>query len=89
MFQVPFDSDRLVFPPVAASVFVAAFYSLFVISMPYGIANCMFAGGLFGYVMYDCIHYYLHHGSPDEGSYFHELKSYHVAHHFEDSQKGL
>ena len=76
------------FPPVAASVFAVMFYSLFVSTLPYGIANSLFAGGLLGYVMYDCIHYYLHHGSPNHGSYFHQLKSYHVAHHFEDPKKG-
>jgi dihydroceramide fatty acyl 2-hydroxylase len=24
----------------------------------------VFGGGLLGYVMYDCTHYYLHHGQP-------------------------
>lgn len=86
--KVPFDSGRLVFPPVAAFCFALPFYSLFVSTLPYGIANSLFSGGLLGYVMYDCIHYYLHHGSPSNGSYFCKLKSYHVAHHFQDPQKG-
>ncbi|XP_046843229.1 fatty acid 2-hydroxylase-like [Xenia sp. Carnegie-2017] len=87
--KVPFDSNRLVFPPVAASVFAIFFYSFLTFLLPHGIANCLFSGGLFGYILYDCIHYYLHHGSPDRGSYLHGLKSYHVAHHFEDSFKGF
>ena len=37
---------------------------------------------------YDMMHYYLHHGSPTPGSYLHQLKKYHVSHHFEDQQKG-
>lgn len=27
-------------------------------------APALFGGGLLGYVMYDCTHYYLHHGQP-------------------------
>lgn len=86
--KVPFDSSRLVFPPVAAAVFAISFYLFFVTTLPYGFANSLFAGGLLGYVMYDCIHYYLHHGSPANGGYFHKLKSYHVAHHFDDPHRG-
>ena len=26
--------------------------------------SALFGGGLLGYVMYDCTHYYLHHGQP-------------------------
>lgn len=31
------------------------------------IAPAVFGGGLLGYVMYDCTHYYLHHGQPSGG----------------------
>lgn len=27
-------------------------------------APALLGGGLLGYVMYDCTHYYLHHGQP-------------------------
>ncbi|KXJ24216.1 Fatty acid 2-hydroxylase [Exaiptasia diaphana] len=57
--------------------------------MSAGYAHATFSGGLLGYVFYDCIHYYLHHGSPRPGGYFHNLKKYHVQHHFEDQQKGF
>jgi dihydroceramide fatty acyl 2-hydroxylase len=26
----------------------------------------LFGGGLLGYVIYDCTHYYLHHGQPSK-----------------------
>ncbi|EDO47290.1 predicted protein [Nematostella vectensis] len=87
--KVPFDGDRLVFPPVAAAVFAFAFYSFFFAILPSGTAHSLFAGGLLGYVLYDCIHYYLHHGSPRKGGYFHNLKKYHVEHHFESQQQGF
>ena len=86
--QVPFDSGRLVFPPVAAGVLAAIFYNAFCMLMPLAIARSIFAGGLLGYITYDLTHYYLHHGSPTPGSYLHQLKRYHVSHHFEDQQKG-
>ena len=86
--QVPFDSERLVFPPVAASVFAILFYVLLTSLMPVGFAQGLFAGGVFGYVCYDMIHYYLHHGRPSKGTYLERLKQYHVAHHFVDQNKG-
>ncbi|XP_073233414.1 fatty acid 2-hydroxylase-like isoform X2 [Porites lutea] len=87
--KVPFDSGRLVFPPVAAGVLASMFYYLFITCLPPAIAKSVFAGGLLGYIMYDMMHYYLHHGSPTPGSYLHQLKKYHVSHHFEDQQKGF
>lgn len=30
-------------------------------------SSALLAGGLLGYVMYDCTHYYLHHGKPSTG----------------------
>ena len=85
---MPFDSGRLVFPPVAAGVLAAIFYNVFALMFPLAIARSIFAGGLLGYITYDLMHYYLHHGSPTPGSYLHQLKRYHVSHHFEDQQKG-
>jgi len=29
-------------------------------------APAIFGGGVLGYVMYDCTHYYLHHGQPSK-----------------------
>lgn len=87
--KVPFDSGRLVFPPVAAFVVAVILYTIFIWLFPMAIARSMFAGGLLGYVSYDMMHYYLHHGSPTPGSYLHQLKKYHVSHHFEDQQKGF
>ena len=85
---MPFDSGRLVFPPVAAGVLATIFYNVFVTLWPLAIARSIFAGGLLGYITYDLMHYYLHHGSPKPGGYLHQLKRYHVSHHFEDQQKG-
>jgi len=86
--KVPFDNNRLVFPPVAAAVLAVLAYFPFTRSIPGGYGLAMFAGGVLGYVFYDLIHYYLHHGSPERDSYLHSLKHYHVLHHFDDHSTG-
>ena len=45
-------------------------------------------GLLTGYVVYDMIHYFIHHSSPTEG-YFKELKVYHMKHHYRDGKVGF
>ncbi|XP_067091576.1 fatty acid 2-hydroxylase [Osmerus mordax] len=85
----PFDGSRLVFPPGLASVVVGSFYLLLRHALPEGLGVSLFVGGLCGYVVYDMIHYYLHYGSPNRGSYMYGLKAYHVKHHFEHQQAGF
>ncbi|CAN1290284.1 Dihydroceramide fatty acyl 2-hydroxylase FAH2 [Linum perenne] len=48
----------------------------------------LFAGGLLGYIMYDCTHYYLHHGQPSN-EVPKNLKKYHMNHHFRVQDKGF
>lgn len=46
------------------------------------------AGALIGYLSYDMIHYYIHHGSP-RNRYFYMLKRTHYNHHFVNHDKGF
>uniref|UniRef100_A0A8C9SRM3 Fatty acid 2-hydroxylase n=1 Tax=Scleropages formosus TaxID=113540 RepID=A0A8C9SRM3_SCLFO len=85
----PFDGSRLVFPPGLAAPVIGGFYLLIQALFPEGLGLSMFVGGLCGYVMYDMIHYYLHYGSPQKGSYMYGLKAYHVKHHFEHQRAGF
>ncbi|XP_053551221.1 fatty acid 2-hydroxylase [Bombina bombina] len=85
----PFDSSRLVFPPVPASFVIVPLYILMQLLLPTPVGLSVFVGGLFGYVAYDMTHYYLHYGSPNEGSYLAWLKSYHVRHHFQHQKSGF
>ncbi|XP_075432734.1 fatty acid 2-hydroxylase [Ascaphus truei] len=85
----PFDSSRLVFPPVPASFVIVPMYLLLQLAFPHPVGLSLFVGGLFGYVAYDMTHYYLHYGSPNKGSYLAWLKSYHVRHHFEHQKSGF
>ncbi|XP_014661658.1 PREDICTED: fatty acid 2-hydroxylase-like [Priapulus caudatus] len=87
--KVPFDPGRLVFPPVAASLFVIVLYFSLCSLLPDAVASCYTSGTLFGYVCYDLTHYYLHHGVPSNGSYFARLKQHHVQHHFAQQNRGF
>ncbi|XP_032642038.2 fatty acid 2-hydroxylase [Chelonoidis abingdonii] len=87
--KCPFDSSRLVFPPVPASLVIGFFYTLLRLLLPEAVGMSMFVGGLFGYVVYDMTHYYLHYGSPKKGTYLYGLKAYHVKHHFEHQKSGF
>lgn len=83
------DGQRLVFPPLPAIPIVTCFYFFYVSFLPYPIFNCFVGGKLFGYVIYDLTHYYLHHGSPAPKSNLHYLKVYHYNHHFKDFNLGM
>ncbi|XP_053127091.1 fatty acid 2-hydroxylase [Hemicordylus capensis] len=85
----PFDDSRLVFPPVPASFIIGFFYVVVKFMFPGGFGTSLFTGGLFGYVIYDMMHYYLHYGSPKKGTYLYGLKAYHVKHHFEHQKAGF
>ncbi|NWU64188.1 FA2H hydroxylase, partial [Pterocles burchelli] len=85
----PFDSSRLVFPPVPASLVIAFFYGILRLLLPEVLGLSVFVGGLCGYVIYDMMHYYLHYGSPKKGTYLYGLKAYHVKHHFEHQKAGF
>ena len=78
---------RLVFPPALAipifSILDLGFNSL----LPPFISNAAEAGMVFGYVLYDLIHYYLHHANPGLG-YFKQLKTYHLNHHYKNYHLG-
>ncbi|GMR53842.1 hypothetical protein PMAYCL1PPCAC_24037, partial [Pristionchus mayeri] len=82
--KTPMDGDRLVFPPVPAVPIVAFFALIYSNILPWPVFCAFGSGKLFGYVMYDCIHYYLHHGTPRPTTHLHFQKVYHHNHHFKD-----
>ena len=84
----PNDPLRLVMPPSAslplASLFVLAFWAI--ASGPAWLA--VSAGFLGGYVIYDEMHFWLHHHVPktEMGK---RLRERHMRHHFQDDTKGF
>ena len=83
----PNDPLRLVMPPSVsvplAALFVWGFYAVLgsPAFMPFG------AGFLGGYLLYDMIHYHLHHHRPKTAA-GRLLRELHMRHHFQDDERG-
>ncbi|CAL9113816.1 dihydroceramide fatty acyl 2-hydroxylase FAH1 [Musa acuminata AAA Group] len=84
----PMDGLRLVFPPAATAILCVPFWNVVKLIATPSTTPALFGGGLFGYVMYDCTHYYLHHGQPSKDP-AKNLKRYHLNHHFRIQNKGF
>lgn len=84
----PMDGLRLVFPPAAAFIFAVPLWGLVKLLSSATYAPAVYGGGLLGYVVYDCTHYYLHYGKPLKGV-THQLKRNHMEHHFRIQDKGF
>jgi sterol desaturase/sphingolipid hydroxylase (fatty acid hydroxylase superfamily) len=84
----PNDPRRLVLPPALSLPLALAFFALFlaIFGTPVGFGVC--AGFFTGYLLYDMIHFALHHGRPKSrvGRWLREL---HMRHHFEDDERGF
>lgn len=87
--KVPFDSSRLVFPPVPAAIITYILYSMLAVFLPEARTLQILAGGLLGYLIYDMMHFYLHYGSPSEQTFLYNLKRYHNQHHFSNHESGF
>lgn len=66
IFRDNFCTHGLMFHELMFSVFVChvQFWNVVKLMSTPSTAPALFGGGLLGYVMYDCTHYYLHHGQP-------------------------
>ncbi|EXJ62250.1 cytochrome P450 oxidoreductase [Cladophialophora yegresii CBS 114405] len=86
---LPMDKYRLVMPPTLFLVLATPFYKLAHAVFWYNwyAAITVFSGGIFGYICYDCTHYWLHHHQLP--AYVRELKKYHLAHHYQDFELGF
>ncbi|KAH7105184.1 oxidoreductase [Auriculariales sp. MPI-PUGE-AT-0066] len=84
---LPMDRWRLVMPPILFFVLSYPFTRLahLVFSMP--VANGLVAGAFTMYVVYDCMHYALHHTQLPQ--YMRDMKKYHLAHHYKNFELGF
>jgi len=83
---LPCDRLRLVMPP---TLFAALSYPFTVLAhklFPNWMANGIIAGSFAFYILYDCMHYALHHTQLPQ--YIREMKIYHMAHHFKNYELG-
>ncbi|KAI1294403.1 inositolphosphorylceramide-B C-26 hydroxylase [Xylaria venustula] len=86
---LPMDKYRLVMPPTLFLVLATPFWKLAhtLFYFDWYLATAIYCGGIFGYVMYDMTHYFLHHQNLP--LWYKGLKKYHLAHHFLDYELGF
>jgi len=83
----PNDSKRLVLPPSVSIPLALLFYYLFEWTFPGNYNWPFFAGFVTGYLIYDMMHYAIHHVDL-KGEWWAALKTHHLKHHFKDPDKG-
>ncbi len=79
----PSDATRLVMAPGISLPLGAFFYLLFWLLFGSTYVNAIFSGTMFGYVIYDTLHYATHHFKLNKGI-GKWLRQYHLRHHFQD-----
>lgn len=83
----PRDDKRLVMPPSASIPIAAGFYFLFSMILNKSQLYSFFPGFVTGYLVYDMMHYAMHHYNF-KSSLMKRIKQRHMLHHYSDSSKG-
>ena len=83
----PSDPLRLVMPPLMSLPLMALAYVVIMALFPAPIAYTIAAGFLVGYVLYDEIHFHIHHRAP-RTKVEQILRRAHLLHHFRDPDRG-
>jgi dihydroceramide fatty acyl 2-hydroxylase len=84
----PNDPMRLVMPPAVSVPLAAAVFGLLYLIFGERYAPALGAGFFVGYLVYDMMHYYLHHFRP-RGWLGRMLRERHMRHHFQDDTRGF
>jgi sterol desaturase/sphingolipid hydroxylase (fatty acid hydroxylase superfamily) len=85
--QYPNDKDRLVMP-VTLSLAIAVVLFLLFSAVLGELVWAYFVGFLLGYLIYDMMHYSIHHARAPNSRYFKNLWKHHMDHHYRDTNKG-
>jgi sterol desaturase/sphingolipid hydroxylase (fatty acid hydroxylase superfamily) len=84
----PNDPMRLVMPPSVSVPLGAAVFGVLYLIFGSDYAPGIGAGFFVGYLVYDMMHYYLHHFRP-HGRLGRMLRERHMRHHFQDDTRGF
>lgn len=84
----PNDPLRLVMPPAASIPLAVGMYLVFLIVLGSSRAPAFGAGFYGGYLLYDMIHYHVHHHRP-RSRMGRRLRELHMRHHFQDDERGF
>jgi sterol desaturase/sphingolipid hydroxylase (fatty acid hydroxylase superfamily) len=82
----PNDSKRLVLPPSLSIPLAVLFFAAFSLAFGSGAGPAVFGGFTVGYLIYDTIHYAVHHFSL-HGRLMLYLKKKHFRHHYQNSRR--
>jgi len=85
----PMDKHRLVFPVIPGYILYSLiFIPLFNATLPTLWVPCLSGGFLSAYILYDMVHYFLHHSQP-ASAYWKDMKLYHMQHHYKNGKLGF
>ncbi len=84
----PNDPMRLVMPPAVSIPLGAVVFGVMYLVVGSTYAPGLGAGFFTGYLVYDMMHYYLHHFRP-HGRLGRMLRERHMRHHFQDDTRGF
>jgi sterol desaturase/sphingolipid hydroxylase (fatty acid hydroxylase superfamily) len=84
----PNDPMRLVMPPSVSIPLGAIVFGVMYVVVGSRYAPGLGAGFFLGYLVYDMMHYYLHHSRP-HGRLGRMLRERHMRHHFQDDTRGF
>ncbi len=84
----PRDKKRLVMPPSASIPLATLFYFLFSLFLQQKQLFAFFPGFLLGYLVYDMLHYAMHHYNFKSGL-MKKIKQHHMLHHYQNPEKGF
>ena len=83
----PRDKKRLVLPPSVSIPLAALFYYMFSQFLSHQLLVAFFPGFLLGYLIYDMLHYAMHHYNFKSGI-MKKVKQHHMVHHYDEPTKG-
>ncbi|MBI1981133.1 MAG: sterol desaturase family protein [Methylocystis sp.] len=84
----PNDPLRLVMPPLLSGPITLIALACARLIFGATFAWPVLAGFIAGYVIYDCVHYWTHHGQP-KTDFARFVKRLHMLHHFRDAERGF
>jgi sterol desaturase/sphingolipid hydroxylase (fatty acid hydroxylase superfamily) len=85
----PKDAKRLVMPPSASIPLALGFYFLFsLVFTNKALLYPFYAGFILGYLVYDMLHYAMHHYNF-KSRLMKRIKQHHMLHHYDDPTKGF
>jgi sterol desaturase/sphingolipid hydroxylase (fatty acid hydroxylase superfamily) len=83
----PKDAKRLVMPPSVSIPLAFFFYGFYGLFVPAPYLWALFSGLVMGYLLYDMIHYAIHHFNI-KNAFWKKIQRHHAIHHYGDAGRG-